>query len=67
MRYSLFAPRSSMGRSTSQARWRRTWARLARRPGRQARRSVGRHTVSRMPCIFSADRLEDDCQFFVRT
>jgi hypothetical protein len=25
MRYSLFAPRSWKGRSTSQARWRRTW------------------------------------------
>ena len=25
MRYSLFAPRSCKGRSTSQARWRRTW------------------------------------------
>jgi len=27
MRYSLFAPRSWKGRSTSQARWRRTWTR----------------------------------------
>src|SRR5712691_853842 len=49
MRYSLFAPRSCKGRSTSQARWRRTWTQLARRPGRRARRSVGQHTVSSMP------------------
>ena len=33
MRYSLFAPRACNGRSTSQARWRRTWTRW---PGVQA-------------------------------
>ena len=33
MRYSLFAPRSCKGRSTSPARWRRTWTRW---PGVQA-------------------------------
>jgi len=36
MRYSLLAPRSYKGRSTSQARWRRTRTRSARRPGRRA-------------------------------
>ena len=45
LRYSFFAPRSCKGRSTSQARWRRTWTRLDRRPGRRARRSVGQHTA----------------------
>jgi hypothetical protein len=45
MRYSFFAPRSCKGRSTSQARGRRTWTRSDRRPGRRARRSVGQHPV----------------------
>ncbi len=49
LRYSFFAPRSCKGRSTSQARWRRTWTRSAQRPGRRARCSVGQHTVSSMP------------------
>ena len=43
LRYSFFAPRSCNGRSTSQARWRRTWTRSERRPGRRARHSVGQH------------------------
>jgi len=46
MRYSFFAPRSCKGRSTSQARWRRTWTRSDRRPGRRARHSVGQHPAS---------------------
>src|SRR4029077_11618259 len=45
LRYSLFASRSCKGRSTSQARWRRTWMRSARRPGRRARRSFDQHTI----------------------
>ena len=56
MRYSLLAPRSYKGRSTSKARLRRTWTRSARRPGRQARRSVGQHTVSSMPPFLAAPR-----------
>jgi len=46
MRYSFFAPRSCKGRSTSQARWRRTWTRSDRRPGRRVRHSVGQHPAS---------------------
>jgi hypothetical protein len=63
MRYSLFAPRSYKGRSTSQARWRRTWTRSARRHGGRARRSVDQHIVSSMlpsfmaPCVRLACRL----------
>jgi hypothetical protein len=49
MRYSLFAPRSCKGRSTSLARWRRTWTRPDLHPCRRACRSVGQHTVSSMP------------------
>jgi hypothetical protein len=45
MRYSFFAPRSCKGRSTSQARWRRTWTRSDRRLGRRARHSAGQHPV----------------------
>jgi hypothetical protein len=58
MRYSLFAPRSRNGRSTSQARWRRTWTRSARRPGRRARCSGGQHTVSSMPPSLAGSALE---------
>ena len=57
MRYSLFAPRSCKGRSTSQARWRRTRTRSARRPGRRARRSVGHHTVFQVCLASSRARL----------
>jgi hypothetical protein len=57
MRYSLFAPRSCKRRSTSQARWRRTRTRSARRPGRRARRSVGHHTVFQVCLPSSRARL----------
>jgi hypothetical protein len=53
MRYSLFAPRSCKGRSTLQARWRRTQTRSTRRPGRRARRSFGHHTVCQV-CLPSS-------------
>jgi hypothetical protein len=35
---------------------RQAWTRLARRPGRRARHSVGQHTVSSMPPSFAAPR-----------
>jgi hypothetical protein len=56
MRYSLFAPRSWKGRSTSLDRWLRTWTRSARRPGRRACRSDSQHTVSSMPPSLAAPR-----------